>query len=185
MYRNVTWKSTFKLGGEGIMKTRLDLIERQFGDLFVEELEGYDSSGHTLWRCSCDCGDSRIVEGYRLLDGSVKNCGCSKEKSNGITPALFVCSCRSCPNNMLKQIFNSKVIPVINEYVKEAGACMCEITPEEERAGIPGMRRGATHDEIAEIYGVCYNAVWETEEKALKRIRKKIEFLPLTERKKL
>jgi hypothetical protein len=146
------------------MKTKLDLIGEIFGLLEVIDFWGWDEHNHPVWVCACDCGSEvRMVKGYRLLDGSVRSCGCSEEKPKGITPAKIVCPFRECKHNMLQQIFNSKSVPVVTEYVREAGACMCEITPEEELSGLPGMRRGATAWEIADIYGVSYNAVWERE----------------------
>ncbi len=89
--------------------------------------------------------------------------------------AKKVCFYTDCPHSMLRQIFRCKADPDVTPYVEEAGACMCEITPEEERAGFPGMRRGATQEEIAEIYGVWLNAVQTAENKAIKKLQKRLK----------
>ena len=157
------------------VKKRLDLVGRIFGRLEVIDFWGWDEHNHPVWVCACDCGNEvRTVKGYRLLDGSVKSCGCSEEKQNGIIPAKMVCPLRSCPHHMLQKIFKVKAEPVITNYVIEAGGCMCEITPEEEQDGLCGMRRSATQEEIAEIYQVWLNAVQTVENKAIKTLQKRI-----------
>jgi hypothetical protein len=92
-----------------------------------------------------------------------------------ITPAKKVCPYPCCPHNVLFQVFNTDAEPVVTKWVEENGACMLEITTEEEAAGVAGMRRGATLVEIAETYQVRLNAVQEAIARALKKARKIIE----------
>lgn len=35
--------------------------------------------GSVLWRCRCDCGKELLVEAYRIANGKVKSCGCSRK----------------------------------------------------------------------------------------------------------
>ncbi len=60
------------------------LVGRRFGQLVVlEAAESYVGPGakkRGQWRCLCDCGKTYVALGYRLLLGSTKSCGCSKER---------------------------------------------------------------------------------------------------------
>lgn len=39
-------------------------------------------SYHGLWKCQCDCGNTRYVQGGKLLDGSTKSCGCANRRED-------------------------------------------------------------------------------------------------------
>lgn len=58
------------------MAKKLDLIGERFGRLVVEESAGIDSSGHTTWKCKCDCGNVKIARGSHLKRGYIQSCGC-------------------------------------------------------------------------------------------------------------
>lgn len=90
----------------------------------------------------------------------------------------FICFHTECSHNMLRQIFCVKREPVVTKYVEEAGGCMREISSEEGMLGYPGMRRGATLEEIAEIYQVHLYSVQFCEDKAMKKIQKKFGIIP-------
>ena len=154
------------------MKKTRNLSGEVFGKLEVLCQDGKDVHGHGLFRCSCECGMEVTVPSYRLLAGKVNSCGCTEEDTFPITPAQKVCPYICCEHNVLFQIFNVDKDPVVTEWVRECGACMCEITPEEEQGGVAGMRRAASQKEIAEIYGVWDTAVQQCEDKALKKLRK-------------
>ena len=47
----------------------------KFGRLTVTSLER-THSGHQLWRCRCDCGNTTIARGDKLQNGRTKSCGC-------------------------------------------------------------------------------------------------------------
>jgi hypothetical protein len=159
------------------MKKTVGLSGRIFGKLEVLCFAGKDEHGHALWDCLCECGDNIMVPSHRLLDGSMTSCGCSKEKKNPIIPAKKVCPYTLCPHNVLFQIFEVDHQPVITDWVRENGACMREISPEEERDGVAGMRRGTTQEEIAKIYGIRLFAVQQKETRAFGKLRKAIEGL--------
>jgi hypothetical protein len=36
-----------------------------------------------MWRCKCDCGNEKIVNGSSLRRGKVKSCGCYKDENTG------------------------------------------------------------------------------------------------------
>jgi len=52
-----------------------DLTGERFGMLTVNKKSGNDKWGHTLWDCTCDCGDSKIVK-TGDLGSRIKSCGC-------------------------------------------------------------------------------------------------------------
>lgn len=41
-----------------------------------------DITGGYMWRCICDCGNERIVEGRSIRSGTSKGCGCTRGKDN-------------------------------------------------------------------------------------------------------
>jgi hypothetical protein len=155
-------------------KKRNDLSGSVFGVVTVIKYLNNDCAGHSTWECLCSCGERFITKGYRLIAGEVQSCGCIKVngKSNGITPAKKMCPYNCCPHNTQFQDFDTDAEPIVNDWVRENGACMLEITEEEQREGVAGMRRGATLQEIADHYQVCYNAVYEVEQSALSKSKK-------------
>lgn len=54
----------------------IDLTGRRFGRLVVVEREGTQKSGAARWRCHCDCGKSKVIDGTSLRSGHTKSCGC-------------------------------------------------------------------------------------------------------------
>ena len=56
----------------------VDLTGKRFGSLFVIERFGSTHSGKATWKCVCDCGTEKIVEGHRLRSGQTKSCGCCR-----------------------------------------------------------------------------------------------------------
>lgn len=59
-----------------------NLIGRRFGKLTVTELLSVSSQGRngtgtpTMWRCTCDCGNTHTVSTSNLNARSVVSCGC-------------------------------------------------------------------------------------------------------------
>lgn len=64
-------------------KQIVDLTEKRFGLLKVEEEIGRDKSNNVLWKCKCDCGAYKNVSSYALRNGLTKSCGCLKSKREG------------------------------------------------------------------------------------------------------
>jgi hypothetical protein len=61
-------------------RRRLDLIGQTFARLSVIAAAGIGSDGHTLWECSCQCGERCVVGGNLLKRGGVKSCGCLRRE---------------------------------------------------------------------------------------------------------
>ena len=59
------------------MENAIDMVGQKFGKLLVLERDG-SHNGHALWKCKCDCGQIKTVEGHLLRSGSIKSCGCVK-----------------------------------------------------------------------------------------------------------
>lgn len=53
-----------------------DLTGLRFGHLVAIEKVGSNATHHLLWKCKCDCGGEKIVQGQSLVTGNVKTCGC-------------------------------------------------------------------------------------------------------------
>lgn len=60
-----------------------DLIGRKFNRLVVIKFAGQNWDGHQFhncWLCKCDCGNSLVIKGYSLQNGSTKSCGCLRKE---------------------------------------------------------------------------------------------------------
>lgn len=62
---------------------RIDLLGVKFGRWTVEGQSGNTKRGGTVWRCRCDCGQSRDVIGADLRAGKSLSCGCLKAEAIG------------------------------------------------------------------------------------------------------
>lgn len=58
------------------MANIIDISGQKFNRWTVEELVGRTTSGGGLWKCRCECGTVRNVDGRSLRDGTSKSCGC-------------------------------------------------------------------------------------------------------------
>lgn len=77
----------------------------KFGKLTViRKIENkYSCNGSILYECKCDCGiPSHIVSSSRLIDGSIKSCGCGRQSSYG--------------EENIKNLLNQSGISFIKEY---------------------------------------------------------------------
>lgn len=53
-----------------------DLTGQVFERLTVVERSISSEAGQTRWLCRCNCGNTKIVQGYALTSGNTKSCGC-------------------------------------------------------------------------------------------------------------
>lgn len=76
------------------MSKIIDLNRKRFGKLLVTERVP-TGNGMCRWKCRCDCGRIIIVNGYKLLKGYNKSCGCNRilnlcgQKFNRLTVISF------------------------------------------------------------------------------------------------
>lgn len=63
-----------------------EILGKRFGKLIVEDFDRY-VKGSSLYRCKCDCGETRIVQRAHLMSGDTNSCGCARE---GKFPDNFV-----------------------------------------------------------------------------------------------
>lgn len=69
----------------------IDMVGKKFGRLTVLE-RSESRNKKTMYKCICDCGETRIVEGGNLRNGHTKSCGCyvignkwgAKNKKHGL-----------------------------------------------------------------------------------------------------
>lgn len=59
-----------------------DITGMKFNMWTALERTGKNKSGGYMWRCRCDCGAERIVEGRSVRIGTSKCCGCTRGKNN-------------------------------------------------------------------------------------------------------
>lgn len=61
-------------------KRRDDLIGQRFGRLVVSGIGECDNRGGVRWRCECDCGNYKDINGYSLTSGATESCGCLRRE---------------------------------------------------------------------------------------------------------
>lgn len=59
-----------------------DLTGQRFHRLLVLERAENDKTGHTIWKCQCDCGKITYFAQSPLVEGRVKSCGCYQRENN-------------------------------------------------------------------------------------------------------
>lgn len=66
-------------------KGKLPKIEKGFriGKLTVTEPTSQRKNGYTVWNCSCDCGNSIMLDTRTLQRGTVRDCGCETKVKPG------------------------------------------------------------------------------------------------------
>lgn len=75
----------------------VDLTGRRFGKLVVSAHVGFDEKRKALWRCTCDCGDTRTTRGNSLTSGRTISCGCAaRDDSVHMTPKALAESAVKC-----------------------------------------------------------------------------------------
>lgn len=58
----------------------IDITGKKFVRLLVVEKHHQDKRGEWYWRCVCDCGNEKVVSGYKLRTGNTKSCGCLQKE---------------------------------------------------------------------------------------------------------
>ena len=55
------------------------IVGMRSGRLVVIERTNIKRGSSYLWRCCCDCGKEILEEAYRIKNGHVRSCGCSRK----------------------------------------------------------------------------------------------------------
>ena len=66
-----------------------NLINYRFGKLLVLERAGSDKHRMALWKCRCDCGVEKIINGNSLSQGKSNSCGCMQNKLKDLVGMKF------------------------------------------------------------------------------------------------
>lgn len=53
-----------------------DLIDQRFGKLVVLGRSDNNKHERTTWKCICDCGNIKVIDGCSLTTGNTTSCGC-------------------------------------------------------------------------------------------------------------
>ena len=61
------------------MGKRIEMVGKRFGRLVVIK-ESKKSGRSIYWKCKCDCGNFKIIQGRHLRSGDIKSCGCLKKE---------------------------------------------------------------------------------------------------------
>jgi len=58
------------------MSKKYDIINRRFGRLVVLGRYGTSDHGDILWRCLCDCGNTKNAAYSQIVSSKIRSCGC-------------------------------------------------------------------------------------------------------------
>lgn len=64
-------------------------IGQKYSKLTVIEYLGLDSRNQRLWKCQCDCGNTKVVTTRALTSGHTRSCGCLYPKAENLTGRRF------------------------------------------------------------------------------------------------
>lgn len=67
---------------------RIDLKGKRFGRWFVLDYAFNDSHHKSFWKCRCDCGVIRNINGTQLRAGRSKSCGCGRIDAIQLSPTV-------------------------------------------------------------------------------------------------
>lgn len=104
------------------MGYKIDLSGMKFGRLTVLEF-AFNKSRRSYWKCKCECGNHKIIEGYKLKTGHTKSCGCLSrenfEKLKNMSIKHNLCNTRLYRAwiNMKNRCYNKK----LKEYKNYGG----------------------------------------------------------------
>lgn len=59
-------------------RSLIDLTGKKFGYLTVLELDKEKSTNIKYWKCQCECGTIKSIQGGHLKDGTSTSCGCHR-----------------------------------------------------------------------------------------------------------
>lgn len=64
-----------------------------------------------LWKCKCHCGNIFYAEGYRIVNGEVKSCGCSKKvfRKENLKKARNKLNSKFVDGTFLSLLYNEKM----------------------------------------------------------------------------
>ena len=91
----------------------VDMTGQKFGRLTVVSFAGMTQNGNSLWRCLCDCGKKKIVQGGHLRISNTRSCGCyhrDRMKETFITHGLRCVKGYGSWHNMIIRCYNLKNI---------------------------------------------------------------------------
>lgn len=57
---------------------RHNLVGQKFNQLTVLSFSHFAKEQYPHWLCQCDCGETKVVDQYKLVKGTTKSCGCLK-----------------------------------------------------------------------------------------------------------
>jgi len=61
---------------------KIPMTGLKFGRLTVVEEAGRSNGGFVLWKCVCDCGNEKVINGASLRQGISRSCGCLKKDTD-------------------------------------------------------------------------------------------------------
>jgi hypothetical protein len=116
----------------------VNLSGQKFGRWYV--LGRAPNKGNcTMWRCRCECGNIRVVEGYSLKSGLSKSCGClhnellierctkhgcAKQNAKERIYQIWASMKKRCynPKSQYYYLYGGRGITVCDEWLGEHGA---------------------------------------------------------------
>ncbi|WP_305153142.1 hypothetical protein [uncultured Dubosiella sp.] len=113
----------------------VDLSGKKFGKLTVIQKTDTKRKGSYLWLCQCECGQTILLESYKIRRELVKSCGCSRKGKNtkDLTKKKPVSSCGCVRAGAIKNIAKQRFgkLTALRPTTKRKGGsvvwtCLCD-----------------------------------------------------------
>jgi len=98
----------------------INIVGLKSGKLTVIEFSHKDKS--LFWKCLCECGNSCVIQGYRLKSNKTRSCGCIVATKDGLSTSgtyrswkAMLARCYDSNNNRYK-IYGGRGIGVCNRW---------------------------------------------------------------------
>jgi len=100
-----------------------------FGRLTVQyPTEKRDKKGSVMWHCTCSCGGSILVQGYRLVAHKVKSCGCLNKEMQAILPKRLTYIDGTCLEFLTRKQHSNNTTGYTGIYHRDNGKWRAAIT---------------------------------------------------------
>lgn len=116
------------------MAYKVDLAGNKYGRLTVLGYECQSGRRKTMWKCICDCGNIKIVDGSKLKNGHTRSCGCfSRERiknqnyKTGMSKSKLYYAYRNMKNRCFYEKsseyknYGGRGITICDEWIGEKG----------------------------------------------------------------